>query len=176
MSAPPAHKGEESSSKSQSYAAASKEDEPKRATASEPHDDKDGKVKDGKDKGSHAAKPSKASAKEQHDEQHGKDKGDGSHAAEPSDEPLSTIVQEEKVPEPGFDAPEDKMQGELQAASFHCHAGRSQPTDMEGIPDLMPALGPLTTACVQTSECHGATTAMKSSLRPCAPRSCSLRT
>ncbi|CAL5220648.1 g2693 [Coccomyxa viridis] len=110
MSAPPAHKGEESSSKSQSYAAASKEDEPKRATASEPHDDKDGKVKDGKDKGSHAAKPSKASAKEQHDEQHGKDKGDGSHAAEPSDEPLSTIVQEEKVPEPGFDAPEDKMQ------------------------------------------------------------------
>ena len=129
MSAPPAHKDEESGSKSQSYAAASKESEPERATAGQPHDDKDGKVKDGKEKGSHAAEPSKASAKEQHDEQHGKDKDEGSHAAEPSDASLSTIVQEEKVPEPGFDAPEDKMQGKLPAAFSHRHAGRGQPFD-----------------------------------------------
>ena len=135
MSAAPAHKSKESSSTPQSYAAASKESEPERATASQPHDDKDGKVKDGKEKGAHAAEPSHASTKHQHDDKHGKGKNEEAHAEETSHATLSTIVQEEKVPEPGFDAPEDKMQGTVhqplcsEAASWLCLHGLQEPCE-----------------------------------------------
>ena len=112
MSAPPAHKDRDSSNKSQSYASASKESLQERSDATQQHDDKDGKVKEAE---SHAADASPARAKEQHERMDGSDKKKASHAADPSHETKSTIVQEEKVPEPGFDAPEDKMQGKVQA-------------------------------------------------------------
>ena len=111
MSAPPGHKGKDSSSAPQSHPAATKESEPERATTGQPHDDKDGKVKDGKGKGAHAAELSHASENKHHGGKHDKEKNEDSHAEETSHATLSTIVQEEKVPEPGFDAPEDKMQG-----------------------------------------------------------------
>lgn len=113
MTAPPAHKDKDGSSESQSYASASKESLQERSDAAEQHDDKDGKVKEEE---SHAANASHAKAKEPHKDKDGSDKKKPSHAAEPSHETKSTIVQEEKVPEPGFDAPEDKMQGIVQAA------------------------------------------------------------
>lgn len=82
MSSPPANKEKEASSKSQPSASASKESQQDKTDASQQHDDKDGK-----------------------------DKAKNSPAAEPKEPTKSTIVQDEKVPEPGFDAPEDKMQG-----------------------------------------------------------------
>lgn len=82
MRSPPANKEKEASSKPQPSASASKESQQDKPDASQQHDDKDGK-----------------------------NKAKVSPAAEPEEATKSTIVQDEKVPEPGFDAPEDKMQG-----------------------------------------------------------------
>ena len=82
MTSPPVNEEKGASSKPQPSASASKESQQDKTDASQQHDDKDGK-----------------------------NKAKVSPAAEPEEATKSTIVQDEKVPEPGFDAPEDKMQG-----------------------------------------------------------------
>lgn len=87
MSAPPAHSDADDGKKTQSFASVTKDSHQDQASGSRHSGDKDGKDKDGKDKDAHDEAP----------------------APGPKDKPAP--LQDEKVPEPGFDAPEDKMQG-----------------------------------------------------------------
>ena len=93
MSAPPSHGSSHTDSKRHdSYAAASKESKQVQASESQQHDDKDGKQQG----------------------QNGKEEGTSSQIEGPSHASKSVAAPtlDEKIPEPGFDAPEDKMQGE----------------------------------------------------------------
>lgn len=93
MSAPPSHGSSHTDSKKHdSYAAASKEIKQDQASESQQDDDKDGKQQG----------------------QDGKEEGTSSQVGGPSHASKSTAAPslDEKIPEPGFDAPEDKMQGD----------------------------------------------------------------
>ena len=101
MSAPPSHSSSYSESKKHdSYAAASKGSRQDQASESQQYDDKDGKQQG----------------------QNGKEEGTSSQVEGPSHAPKSVAAPslDEKIPEPGFDAPEDKMQGEWLPDQLPC--------------------------------------------------------